>query len=89
MRARFEFSQSCCALRSVVDAQVLDHLVDDVLQLGDLAERLDGDLPRQVALGHGRGDVLDRADLGGQVARELVDDSVRSRHVPETPATSA
>ena len=53
-------------------AEVLDHLVDDVLQLGDLAGGLDGDLPRQVALGHGGGHVLDRSHLGGQVACELV-----------------
>src|SRR2546422_5035640 len=38
----------------------------------DLAPRLDGDRPREVALGDGGRDVLDRSDLGGEVRRELV-----------------
>ena len=53
--------------------QVADHLVELVLEHGDLAARLDPDLPRQVSLGHRRGDVGDRPDLVGQVGRELVD----------------
>src|SRR5581483_1177451 len=48
--------------------QLVDHGVDGVLQLGDLAPGVDGDLLRQVALGHGRGDLGDRAHLVGQVA---------------------
>ena len=54
-------------------AQVGDHLVDVVLELGDLAAGLDGDRPGQVALGHGGGHLGDRAHLGGQVAGQLVD----------------
>src|SRR6266511_1260123 len=53
--------------------ELVDHGVDGVLQLGDLAARLDGDLLRQVALGHRGGHLGDVADLGGQVAREQVD----------------
>ena len=53
--------------------QVADHPVDVVLELRDLAGGLDRDRPRQVALGHGRGDLGDRAHLRGQVAGELVD----------------
>ena len=34
-------------------AELLDHPVDGVLELEDLAARLDGDLLRQVAVGHG------------------------------------
>ena len=54
-------------------AEVADHLVDVVLEVGDLAGRLDGDRPRQVALGHGGRDVRDRAQLGRQRLGELVD----------------
>ena len=54
-------------------AQVADHLVDVVLQRGDLAAGLDLDRARQVPLGDGGGDLGDGADLGGQVGRELVD----------------
>ena len=54
-------------------AQVADHLVDVVLEVRDLAGRLDGDRSRQVALGHGRRDVRDRAELRRQRLGELVD----------------
>ena len=53
--------------------QVDDHLVDVVLELRDLAFRLDGDGAGQVALGHRRGDLADGADLGGQRGGQLVD----------------
>ena len=49
--------------------QLVHHRVDGVLQLQDLAPRVDGDLLRQVALGHRRGDLGDVADLAGQVRR--------------------
>ena len=54
-------------------AQVGDHRVDVVLQLGDLAARLDLDRARQVALGHGGRDLGDGAHLGGEVGGEQVD----------------
>ena len=54
-------------------AQVGDHLVDAVLELGDLAGGLDRDLAREVALGHRGGDLGDRAHLRREVRRELVD----------------
>src|SRR5690606_33809408 len=49
------------------------HQVDVVLQLRDLAPRLHGDRPGQVAGGDRAGDLADRADLGGQVPGQLVD----------------
>ena len=54
-------------------AQVRDHRVDVVLQLGDLAARLDLDRARQVALGHGGGDLGDGAHLRGEVGGQQVD----------------
>ena len=54
-------------------AQVGDHLVDVVLEVGDLALRLDVDRAGQVALRHGRRDVGDRAQLRRQRLGELVD----------------
>ena len=53
-------------------AQVADHLVDVVLEVRDLAGGLDGDRSGQVALGHGGGDIRDRAELGRQRLGELV-----------------
>ncbi|TMQ19589.1 MAG: hypothetical protein E6J90_17765 [Deltaproteobacteria bacterium] len=53
--------------------ELIDHRVDRVLQRDQLAARLDGDLAAEVALGDGRGDLGDVADLVGQVARHLVD----------------
>ena len=49
-------------------AELVDHRVDGVLQLEDLALDVDGDLLRQVAVGDGRGDVGDVAHLAGEVA---------------------
>ena len=60
------------AVRAGRFLEVRDHLVDVVLELGELAGRVDGDLPGQVARGHRGGDGGDRADLGGQVGRQLV-----------------
>src|SRR5205807_1126519 len=53
--------------------QLIDHDVDRVLQLEDLALDLDRDLLGEVALLHGRGDVGDVAHLGREVGGELVD----------------
>ena len=49
--------------------ELVDHRVDGVLQLEDLAAHVDGDLARQVAAGHGGGHLGDVAHLVGQVAR--------------------
>ena len=49
-------------------AELIDHGVDGVLQLEDLALHVDGDLLRQVAVGDGRGHVGDVAHLAGEVA---------------------
>ena len=54
-------------------AQVADHLVDVVLEVRDLAGRLDRDRAGQVALGHRRRHVRDRAQLRRQRLGELVD----------------
>src|SRR5204862_220578 len=43
--------------------ELIDHRVDGVLQLEDLALDVDRDLARQVAAGDGRGDVGDVAHL--------------------------
>ena len=53
--------------------ELIDHRVDGVLQLEDLALHVDGDLARQVAVGDGGGDVGDVADLTGEVRRHRVD----------------
>ena len=67
------FSQSCSWLRSVVAAQVVDHRVDVVFELRDLAAGFDLNRSRQVALGHGGRHLGDRAHLVGQVGGEQVD----------------
>src|SRR5262249_13374430 len=54
-------------------AQLVDHRVDGLLELQDLAAHVDGDLLGQVAIGDRDGDLGDVADLGGQVARHRVD----------------
>src|SRR6266852_1426118 len=53
--------------------QLVDHDVDSVLQLEDLALDLDRDLLGQVALLDGGGDVGDVAHLGRQVGGQLID----------------
>src|SRR5207253_2760028 len=53
--------------------QLIDHAVDRVLQLEDLAANVDGDLLGEVALGDGGGDLGDVAHLGGQVAGHVID----------------
>ena len=54
-------------------AELIDHRVDGVLELEDLALDVDRDLLRQVAVGDGGRDVGDVADLAGQVAGHEVD----------------
>ena len=53
--------------------EVADHLVQLVLQDGNLAAGLDPDLPGEVAFGHGGGHLGDGPDLVGQIGRQLVD----------------
>src|SRR5712691_9477996 len=53
--------------------ELVDHHVDGVLQLQDLATDIDGDLFREIAVGDGHGDFRDVADLAGQVAGYRVD----------------
>src|SRR5207237_216789 len=53
--------------------ELIDHRVDGVLQLEDLAADIDGDLARQVAARHRGGDLSDVAHLRGQVAAHRVD----------------
>src|SRR5205807_4966780 len=52
---------------------LVDHDVDGVLQLEDLAADVDGDLLGQVAIGDRGRDLGDVAHLGGQVAGHGVD----------------
>src|SRR5262249_47334507 len=52
--------------------QLVHSGVDGVLQCGDLALRVDGELLGEVALGHGGRDVGDVAHLTGQVGRHQV-----------------
>ena len=53
--------------------ELVDHRVDGLLELQDLAAHVDGDLLRQVAVGDGGRDFGDVADLRGQVRRHRVD----------------
>ena len=53
--------------------ELIDHRVDGVLELEDLALDVDGDLARQIAVGDGGGDVGDVAHLAGQVRGHRVD----------------
>ena len=69
-------------------AEVADHLVDRVREGRDFALRLDHDRPRQVALGHGRGDLGDgphlRREVGGQLVHvlgECLPDTGRTGHL--------
>ena len=53
--------------------ELIDHRVDGLLQLQDLAADIHRDLARQVAAGHGRRHLGDVADLRRQVAAHGVD----------------
>src|SRR6185295_6162065 len=54
-------------------SQLLDHRVDGLLELQDLAANVDRDLARQVAVGDRDRDLGDVAHLAGQVRRHRVD----------------
>ena len=53
--------------------ELVDHRVDGVLELEDLAAHVDGDLAREVAAGDGGGHLGDVAHLVGEVAAHGVD----------------
>jgi hypothetical protein len=53
--------------------ELVDHRVERLFELEDLAPGLDGDLLVEVAVGHGGGHARDVADLVGQVRRHEVD----------------
>ena len=53
--------------------ELVDHRVDRLLELQDLAAHVDGDLARQVAAGDGGRDLGDVAHLAGEVAGHRVD----------------
>ena len=52
--------------------QLIDHRVDGVFELQDLAAHIDGDLPREVAFGHGGRDLGDVPHLRREVSRHRV-----------------
>src|SRR5262249_14706678 len=54
-------------------AELVDHPVDGVLEVEDLAPHVDADLARKIAGGDGLGDVGDVPDLGRQVAGHRID----------------
>src|SRR5207253_10969795 len=53
--------------------QLVDHHVDGVFQLQDLAMNLNRDLFREVAFGYRGGHLRDVAHLRGEVSRHVVD----------------
>src|SRR5581483_8150569 len=53
-------------------AELIHHRIDGVLQLGDFALHIHGDLARKVAVGDGGGHGGDVAHLGGEVAGHRV-----------------
>jgi hypothetical protein len=69
---RTDFSSDARHLRRE-RAQLVDHRVDRVLELEDLAARVDRDLAAEVPICDRGGDVGDVAHLVGQVARHEVD----------------
>src|SRR5439155_18727629 len=52
--------------------ELVDHCVDGVLDLEDLAPHVDGDLLREVAVRNGGRDVGDVPHLAGKIARHRV-----------------
>ena len=69
--------------------QLIDHRIDGLLELQDLAADMDGDLLREIAVGDGGRHFRDIAHLGGQVRAIELTLSVRSFQVPATPMTFA
>ena len=53
--------------------ELIDHRVDRVLELEDLALHVDGDLLGKIARGHGGGHLGDVADLAGEVVGHQID----------------
>src|SRR5207302_3826272 len=53
--------------------ELIDHDVDRLFQLTDLAVHIDGDLFREITFGDGGRHLGDVAHLGGQVAGHVVD----------------
>ena len=70
-------------------SQLLDHGIDRLLELQDLAADVHGDLAREIAIGHGDGHLRDVADLAVRFDAIEFTLSVRSFHVPATPETCA
>src|SRR4051812_23809095 len=70
--ATLVLSQSCSWLVGRA-AQVVDHRVDVVFELRDLAARFNLDRSRQVAFGDRGRNLRDRAHLVGQIGRQQVD----------------
>ena len=52
--------------------ELIHHRIDGVFQFEDFAFHVHGDLARQVAARHGRGDFGDVADLSGQIRRHEI-----------------
>ena len=69
--------------------ELVDHRVDGVLQLENLAAHVDGDLLRKVAVGDGGRYVGDVANLRVRFEAMELTESVRSFQVPPTPWTCA
>src|SRR5207249_6623028 len=65
--------------------ELVDHGVDGVLELEDLAPDVDCDLLRQIAVGDAGRDLGDVADLAGEVAGHQVD--VVREVLPDTADT--
>src|SRR6185312_10496490 len=53
--------------------ELVDHRVDGLLQLQDLATHIDGDLSRKIAVGDGSGNLGDVTHLRRQIVRHEVD----------------
>ena len=54
-------------------SELVDHRVDGLLELQDLAAHIDGNLFGKITVSHGNGDVGDIADLRCKVAGHLID----------------
>ena len=62
--------------------QLINHPVDRVLQIEDLAADVNGDLLGQIALGDGGCHLRDVAHVGGEIARHVID--VVGQVLPDT-----
>ena len=67
-----DFARHAAHLRGK-GVELIDHRVDRVFQLKDLALYVHGDFAREVAAGHGGGDFGDVPHLTGEVVRHRVD----------------